>query len=71
MNLVPSPAPVTVGDLPPGLVSVDDFHAETFQDSRIFRGGLVTLIATPLLERQALMLGMVTLCVHWTCSPRF
>ena len=29
------PAPVTVGVLPPGLVSVDDFHAETFQDSRI------------------------------------
>ena len=35
VNLVPSPAPVSVGDLPPGLVSVDDFHAETFQDSRI------------------------------------
>ena len=35
VNLVPCPAPVTVGDLPPGLVSVDDFHAETFQDSRI------------------------------------
>ena len=28
-------APVAVGDLPPGLVSVDDFHTETFQDSRI------------------------------------
>ena len=26
VNLVPCPAPVTVGDLPPGLVSVDDFH---------------------------------------------
>ena len=35
VNLAPCPAPVTVGDLPPGLVSVDDFHAETFQDSRI------------------------------------
>ena len=35
VNLVPCPAPVIVGDLPPGLVSVDDFHAETFQDSRI------------------------------------
>ena len=35
VNLVPCPAPVTAGDLPPGLVSVDDFHAETFQDSRI------------------------------------
>ena len=34
VNLVPCPAPVIVGDLPPGLVSVDDFHAETFQDSR-------------------------------------
>ena len=35
VNLVPCPAPVTVGDLPPGLVSVEDLHAETFQDSRI------------------------------------
>ena len=35
VNLVPCPAPVNVGDLPPGLVSVDDFHAETLQDSRI------------------------------------
>ena len=35
MNLVPCPAPVTAGDLPSGLVSVDDFHAETFQDSRV------------------------------------
>ena len=35
VNLVPCLAPVTVGDLPLGLVSVDDFHAETFQDSRI------------------------------------
>ena len=35
MNLVPCPASVNVGDLPSGLVSVDDFHAETFQDSRI------------------------------------
>ena len=35
VNLVPCPAPVTVGYLPPGLVSVDDFHAETFQDLRI------------------------------------
>ena len=35
VNLVPCPAPVTVGDLPLGLVSVDDFHAETIQDSRI------------------------------------
>ena len=31
--LVPCPAPVTVGELPPGLVSVDDFHAETFHDA--------------------------------------
>ena len=29
VNLVPCLAPVIVGDLPPGLVSVDDFHAET------------------------------------------
>ena len=35
MNFVPCPAPVTVGDLPPVLVSVDDFDAETFQDSRL------------------------------------
>ena len=35
VNLVPCPAPVIVGDVPPGLVSVNDFHAETFQDSRI------------------------------------
>ena len=35
VNLVPCPAPVSVGDLSPGLVSVDDFHAETFQDSGI------------------------------------
>ena len=35
VNLVPCPAPAAVGDLPPGLISVDDFHAETFQDSRI------------------------------------
>ena len=35
LNLVPCPAPVTVGDLPSGLVSVDDFRAEAFQDSRI------------------------------------
>ena len=34
VNLVPCPAPVTVGDLPFALVSVDDFHAEMFQDSR-------------------------------------
>ena len=34
VNLVPCPALVTVGDLPPGLASVDDFHAEA-QDSRI------------------------------------
>ena len=35
VNLVRCPAPVTVGDLPPGLVSVDDFRAEAFHDSRI------------------------------------
>ena len=35
VNLVPCPAPVTFGDLPPVLASVDGFHAETFQDSRI------------------------------------
>ena len=35
VNLVPCLAPVTVGDLPPGLVSVHDFHAETFHGSRI------------------------------------
>ena len=35
VNLVPCPAPVPVGVLPPELVSVDDFYAETFQDSRI------------------------------------
>ena len=35
VNLVPCPAPVTVADLPLGLVCVDDFHAEAFQDSRI------------------------------------
>ena len=70
VNLVPYPAPVTVGDQPPGLVSVDDFHAETSQDSRIGRGGLVTLIATLVLVRQVLTLGMGTLCVRWTCSLR-
>ena len=43
VNLVPCPAPVIVGDLPSGLVSVDDFHAETFQDSRI--GGAPSLDA--------------------------
>ena len=31
VNLVPYPAPVSVGDLLPGLVCVDDFHTETFQ----------------------------------------
>ena len=49
------PASVTVGDLPHGLVSVDDFHPETFQDSRLgpWRPGHLDR-----LERQALMLGM-------------
>ena len=35
VNLGPYPAPATVGDLPPRLASVDEFHAEAFQDSRI------------------------------------
>ena len=67
VNLVPCPAPVVVGDLPPGLVCVDDFRAETCQDSRIgpWRPGHIDR-----LERQALMLGMKTPCVRWSCSRR-
>ena len=34
-NLASYPTPVTVGDLPPGLVNVDEFHAEAFEDIRI------------------------------------
>ena len=61
-NLVPCPAPVTVGDLPPELVSVDDFHAETFQDSRVGPGHIHRHAPA------AAMLGMGILCVHWTSS---
>ena len=53
------------------LVLCRRFSCETFQDSKkLARGGLVTLIATLLLGRQALVLGMGTLCVHWTWIPR-
>ena len=35
VNLVPHLDSVTVGDLPPGLASVDEFHADALQDSRV------------------------------------
>ena len=47
VNLVRCSAPVTVGDLPPGLACVDDFHNESFRILELAGGGLVTSIATP------------------------
>ena len=70
VNLVPCPAPVTVGDLPPGLVSVDDFHAETFQDSRIgpWRPGHIDRYAPD--GAPGLDAWDGTLFVLWTCILR-
>ena len=70
VNLVPCPASVTVGDLPPGLVSVDDFNAETSQDSRIgpWWHGHIDRCAPA--GAPGATLGMGTPCVRWTCSLR-
>ena len=62
VNHVPYPVPVAVGDLPPRLASVDEFHAEAFQDSRIgpWRPGHIdqcTWVSS---------LGLGTLFVLWT-----
>ena len=71
VNLVPCPAPVTVGDLPSGCSVSTIFMLKHFRILELARGCLVTLIATPLLERQTLMLVMGILCGNWTSSLTF
>ena len=62
-------APVTVEDLLGWPVSMI-FTLKRVSILELARGGLVTLIATLLLVRQALTLRLVTLCVRWTFSLR-
>ena len=71
-NLVSCPAPVTgMETFLVGWSVLTIFMLKRFRILELIRGGLVTLIATLLLDRQALMLGMATLFDLWTCILSF